>query len=140
MERARRGYASFCFNNGSNSYIWRLDMIELSNEEMKWLNETVERNRKGMEQTGIFVGLMGGTKPEQVQVIQFGLAIFKEDPIYLLVEEGHKLPRHLRKVADGIAYFDPKDPEGMQKAMEQLRPDLELYKKNKEEELKKRCQ
>lgn len=36
---------------------------------------------------------------------QFGMAVFMDKPIILMVKTGTKLPKHIEKVADGIVYF-----------------------------------
>jgi hypothetical protein len=81
-----------------------------------WLGDAAERNAKGMEDCGFFLGLFSGKyKEDSLCLLQFGLAMVLDKPIVLVVEPGTKIPKNVRRVAVGILECDIGDPGSKEK-------------------------
>jgi hypothetical protein len=53
-------------------------------------------------------------------LLQFALAVVMDKPIYLLVEEGVKVPEHVKRVASAIEFYKPNDHQSMNAATTRL--------------------
>lgn len=53
-------------------------------------------------------------------MIQFSLAIMLDKPIFLLVKKGTVVPDKVKKLADGIEFFDEHDKVSFEKATRRL--------------------
>jgi len=88
--------------------------MQLSDEEKKWLSETMDRNQEALDRSGIFLSIHTTEyKKDPVAVMQFGLAILQDKPIYILCKKGQEVCENVKRVARGIEYFDPNDLEDM---------------------------
>jgi hypothetical protein len=53
-------------------------------------------------------------------MLQFAVAIMLDKPIYLLVKKGTVVPEKVKKLADGIEFFDEHDKDSLEKASRKL--------------------
>jgi hypothetical protein len=95
--------------------------MELNDEEKKWLSDSLHRNQKSIDSSAIFLSLYTSEyQKDPVAVMQFGLAILKDKPIYILCHKGQQLCENVKRVAKYIEYFDPNDIDDLKKKTEAL--------------------
>lgn len=80
----------------------------------------LQENVKKISESAIFCGMLNGKFDDPLQVMQFGLAIFMDKPIYLLVNKGTPIPENLRKLAKGIEVVDYDNTEEMAEAVKRI--------------------
>ncbi len=91
------------------------------------LKEAAKRSAEKISKSAAFIALFNEAMlDDPICLIQMGIAIYMDKPIYLLVPEGCEIPANLRRVAVGIEYFrrDPNDMESIGKATERLLKDM----------------
>jgi hypothetical protein len=90
------------------------------------LKEAAERSAEKLADCSAFISLFSEKMAEEpVPVLQLGLAMLMDKPIYLLVPEGAALPENLRKVAVRIEYYkrDAEDMTSFRQASDRLLKD-----------------
>lgn len=84
----------------------------------EFAREAVGRSLAKMEQSNVFLAILDGHYEEHaLTVLQFGLAVLRDMPIYLLVPKGQKVPERIRRLADGIEEYLPDDLEAATKRL-----------------------
>ena len=85
-------------------------MAEEESAFKEFARKAVERNLPRMEQSAVFLAIFDGHYAENaICILQLGLAILLDKPIYMLVPKGTKVPEKLRRAADGIEEYHPDD-------------------------------
>lgn len=93
----------------------------LSPKQVKKLAPFVQDCATKMGQSAICLSLFTDSYGKDVQsVVQFGLAVLLDKPIYLLVAEGVKIPEHVKKVSSGIEFYAPQNQESATAATHRL--------------------
>lgn len=90
------------------------------------LKNAVRRNYDGLKDSAIFLLMFSeGMIDEVIPVIQMGLAVYLDKPIYLLVPESAvlKIPHNVRAMARRIEIYKDKDIADLQRASEALLKD-----------------
>ena len=98
------------------------------NEIDQKFKEAAARSAEKISDSASFLVLFNETMlKDPLCLMQMGLAIYMDKPIYLLVLEGAEIPLNLRRIAVRIEYFkrDPTDMESIGKATERLLKDLD---------------
>lgn len=73
----------------------------------RWLREAVRRNLPPMRESAMFLALFTENyEKDATAVLQFGLAVLLDKPIYLVMPRGTHLPENLRRIAKGIGEYD----------------------------------
>lgn len=73
----------------------------------RWLREAVRRNLQPMRESAIFLALFTQDyEKDAVAVLQFGLAVLLDKPIYITMPRGTRLPENVRRIAKGIGEYD----------------------------------
>jgi len=74
------------------------------------LRKAVERTFDKVESSAIFVPLFTKAYSRDPRALmELGMALVLDKPIYLLVQRDTKLPENLRRLACGIEYFTAED-------------------------------
>lgn len=86
------------------------------------LRQAAKRNAEMIGGSAVFLALFNESMVEEViPLIQMGLAVYLDKPIVLLVPNGVRIPRNLRRMARRIEYFERSvDPTSIQEATERL--------------------
>ena len=91
-----------------------------------WMENLAEKIR----QATLFIQIFTDDYAKSADsMIQFTLALMLGKPIFLLVPRGAFIPEKILKVADGIAYFDPENPEEIFAVTKRILEDAGLQKK-----------
>src|SRR5689334_21691899 len=100
----------------------------MASEFDRWLNDAAKRNLPNIDASATFLTLYTKNySSDPLSALQFGYAVMKGKPIFLLVELGQELPDTVRAIAKGIEYFQ-KDVEGsLEKATQRLSKRLKPY-------------
>lgn len=98
-------------------------------EAAEFLVRATLRNLKAMRESKVMLSIFtDGYEKEPVALLQLALAMVLDKPIYFAVPRGREIPDNLRRVAKGIAEYDPAGgAEAMQAA---IRPFIEIWKDN----------
>src|SRR5213593_1732764 len=91
------------------------------------LKEAAERSTEKISSSAAFVALFNDAMLEDpLCLMQMGIAIYMDKPIYLLVLEGAEISANLRRVAVRIEYFkrDPKEMASIEAATKRLLAEL----------------
>ncbi len=97
-------------------------------EQQAWLRASVRRNLGRLQESAIFLAVFTTNFEEDAEaVMQFGLAVLLDKPIYLLVKEGTALNANVRRLARGIEAYRSLDDVGLagQRLLAQAAKDLE---------------
>lgn len=89
----------------------------------KELKDAARRSADKIAESDFFMVLFNDAMVEEVlPLIQMGLAMYMDKPIFLLVPEGAAIPENLRKVAQGIETYrrTPDDVSSIERATERL--------------------
>lgn len=84
--------------------------MHLTDEEKKYLDKVAKSSEIGLKSSKIFLGI--GTEEyykDPVSMLQIGMAVLMDKPIYLLVPHGTNIPRNLKVVATHIEYYGPNE-------------------------------
>lgn len=93
----------------------------LSENDRKVYEDAYRRSKEGMESSAIFLQIFSeGIEKAWLPCLQFGLAIMLDKPIFFVVPNGSNLPENLKRVAQGIEYYDREIPNDIQRATERL--------------------
>lgn len=76
-------------------------------EEMReWAKKVVAHSAPHIAESENFCSIVtDGYLADPLCATQFGMALFMDKPIILIVKVGTKIPKRMEKVADGIVYF-----------------------------------
>ena len=95
---------------------------------MRDLEEYAERTAAKMGESAMCLTLFTDSYIKDIgATIQMACAIMMDKPIYLCVERGTPVPEKIKRIADGIEYFDGKEDAMrasrvlLEKAMEDLK-------------------
>src|SRR5687767_2186350 len=81
-------------------------------KELQELRHYTEKIGKKMGQSAVCMTIFTDAyQKDPMALIQFGLAMMMDKPIYLLVPHGTEIPTKVRAIADRISYYDPNDKE-----------------------------
>lgn len=89
----------------------------------KRLLAAAKESAERIEQSEIFMALFNDAmRSDPVCLMQIGLAIYMDKPIFVLVPEGTEIPNNLLSVARRIEYFkgDAKDMTSIKQATDRL--------------------
>ena len=93
----------------------------MNDQDRKSLVDYVERTAKALKESAVCLSLFTDDYNKGIDaIIQFGLALMLDKPIYLIVAEGTEIPEKVKRVADGIRYFKKDDLESSKLAAAQL--------------------
>lgn len=82
----------------------------MTNSEENDLKKIVDGSYEKIVSSKIFLSLLTENALRSPHVlIQLGIAILHDKPIFLVVEKGVKVPEHLKKIATRIEFFESKD-------------------------------
>ena len=91
------------------------------------LKEASERSAAAIAGSAAFVAIFNKSGlSDPVYLLQMGLAVYMDKPIYLLVPQDAVIPENLRRLARKIEYFwrNPDDMSSIRAATEKLLSDL----------------
>lgn len=75
-------------------------------ETRAWAQKVVSNSLPGISDSENFCSIVTDNYlKDPLCATQFGMALFMDKPIILMIKVGTKLPKRLEKVADGIVYF-----------------------------------
>ena len=82
-------------------------------EFQEWLQAAVKRNLEPLKESAMFLALFTmDFERDALPVLQFGLAVLLDKPIYLLAPKDRPIPDNVRRLAHAIAeYAGPADVE-----------------------------
>lgn len=87
----------------------------------RWLQRVAEGSGKRIEQSNVFLSIVTASYQREPQcALELGIAVMLDKPIYLIVPKGTKVSENLRRLARGLEFFDPDDPEDMHRAAKRL--------------------
>jgi hypothetical protein len=89
---------------------------QINQEWAKRLKENVEK----IGSSEIFLSMLNGKFDDPLMLMQMGIAVYMDKPIYLLVNRGTKIPENLRKMAAGIEVVDYDNMDQMTAAIERI--------------------
>ena len=92
------------------------------------LKQAAQQSAEKIGDSAVFLALFNEAMlKDPLCLMQMGIAIYMDKPIYLLVPEGAEIPLNLRRVAVRIEYFkrDPSDMASIQDATTRLLGDLD---------------
>lgn len=100
-------------------------------EAEEWARRVVEGSRPQMADSTNFCSIVTDDYLKNpLCATQFGMAIFMDKPIILMVKVGTKLPKRIERVADGIIYFhDEKDLKNATVRLKAIMDKLDAQKK-----------
>lgn len=79
-------------------------------EMRRRLREAVRRNLPALESSSIFLAIFSRSyEDDALAVLQFGLAVLMDKPIYLVVERGREIPENVKRLCRRLEYYDPND-------------------------------
>lgn len=74
------------------------------------LRDAVRRNLPPMKNSAIFLAIMTDNyERDSLAVLQFGLAVLLDKPIYILVRKGHPIAENVRRLASGIEEYETEE-------------------------------
>lgn len=86
-----------------------------------YLRQVAERSGANIEQSGAFLSILSGNyKSDPKAVLEFGIAVLLDKPIYLLIPEGTPIAENVKRLARGVAFFKKEDPDSLKAATERL--------------------
>ncbi len=98
--------------------------MENMEEAREWARKVVERSGQKINESGSFCSIVTDSYlNDPLCATQFGMALFMDKPIVLMVKVGTKIPARLEKIADGIIYFH--DEHDLKNASERFRAILD---------------
>lgn len=78
--------------------------------QQAYCRAAVRRSLPGISESAIFLAILSQNyEKDALAVLQFGLAILLDKPIYLLVKRGTRLAENVRRLARGIEEFSGQD-------------------------------
>lgn len=81
--------------------------MDLTNEQKKWVKDSIERNLNGMNQCRTMVSIWSGDcARDPLMVLQMGLAVMLDKPIAILCVKNTPIPENIRKLAFAIEFVD----------------------------------
>ena len=90
------------------------------NERAEW-EQALKRNSEGMDGCEIFMSLWSDNViKDPLCLMQFGLAIMKNKPIYILAPFGADLPANIKRLAMRVIFHDG-TPEGIARVASELK-------------------
>lgn len=102
--------------------------MQLSDEEKKWLSETMERNQKGLRGSAMFLSIYTNEyQKDPVAVMQFGLAVLSNKPILILAKKDQEICENVKRVACAIEYYEPNDMNDMKEKTQILLTKAQAY-------------
>ena len=84
----------------------------MSDQEFEaWAQGAVRGTLDKLQDSAVFLGIMTTNfEKDALAVLQFGLAVLIDKPIYLVVKKGTYLPENVKRLARGIEeYIGPDD-------------------------------
>lgn len=95
--------------------------------------EYITKSCKGVKESSHFLSLFTDNyEKEPYCIIQMGYAVLLDKPIYLIVQEGRKIPENLKRLAKKIVYCDISDKASISKAAEQISQAIKDSEEGKE--------
>lgn len=92
--------------------------MALTDAELKEWQETLKRNIEGMEGSSMFLSLFTeGYRKDPLAVMQFGLAVIMDKPIFVVAPEGVEIPENLKLLARRVEKCDFKDQDSVNKVV-----------------------
>lgn len=100
-------------------------MSEPSKKEMEKMIADLQRaariSGERIEQSAVFLSIFTENYEKDAKaILEFGLAIVLDKPIYMVVPEGTKVPENVKRVARGIEYYNRDDTESLHAATKRL--------------------
>lgn len=87
----------------------------MSDWDREWLRKTHEK----IEGSGMFLSLFGENyKEDPTALVQLAFAMMLDKPIYIVAQEGSKIPKKFLKIAEGVEFY--KDQTDVQRAVQKL--------------------
>lgn len=82
----------------------------MSDDEIEWDKERLERLHEKIEGSEVFLSLFSqGYKEDPSALVQLAFEMMLDKPIYIIAQEGERIPKAFMKIADGIEYYKDKD-------------------------------
>ncbi len=108
----------------------------MNNDEINEFNNDFKdvtlNSAEKMKKSHCYLAVLNPSLRDPIQLIQIGLAVCMDKPIYFIIEKGMPLPRHLARIASGYEFAEPNDINDYKRAVEQL-----MKKMYENEEIKK---
>lgn len=88
-------------------------------DKIKWNQEHLADTYKKMEGSTMCLSIFTQNyKTDPTALVSLCFAMMMEKPIYIIAQEGEKIPKAFMKIADGIEYY--KDKDDVQRAAQKL--------------------
>lgn len=85
------------------------------------IKKMVEANEANMESSALVLSIYSENYKKDLNgIVQIGLALVHDKPLFLLVPEGTVLGERLKRVADGVEFYREGNDESMQTAVRRL--------------------
>ena len=85
------------------------------------LEKFVENTAMHMGDSAICLSLFTDDyKKGMDSMLQFAIAVMMDKPLFLLVQQGTKVPEKVKKMADGIEYYQPDNKASFEQASHRL--------------------
>lgn len=85
------------------------------------VREAIKRNVGPLADSSVFLAILSDDyERDALAVLQLGLAVLMDKPIYLLVPKGTELKANVKRLAIDIEYFDREKPGSVEAATERL--------------------
>jgi hypothetical protein len=95
--------------------------MELTKDEQEWLEAAAKRNGDIIKESKVFFSLFTENyEKDPLCILQFGIAILLDKPIYLLVPRGTHLSGNMMRLARGFEYYEAGNDEDLKAATARL--------------------
>jgi len=95
--------------------------LTMNDKQREELIEYAEKTAESLKQSAICLSLFTDDYKKGIDsLLQFGLSLMFDKPIYLIVPHGVAIPEKIKLIADGIEYFNAGDIESAKIAANKL--------------------
>jgi|SRR5215471_2421696 len=108
----------------------RDDDYDIPEDDMRRLRDAAKRNAEAITGSEVFVCMFNKKMMEDpIPLMQMGMAVYLDKPIYILVDEGRVLdiPENLRRMSRGLRMYKHGDTESLHKATKELLADADIH-------------
>ena len=96
----------------------------MDEEQKEWMEKTFGQ----MSESVFFLALYTNNWLEDSGcLIQFALAILLDKPLFLLIEKGTKISKHLIRILEGYEFYEPEDMESTKQASLRLSKKMDKF-------------
>jgi hypothetical protein len=103
-------------------------MSQFDDEELTLLKDALKRSVEGINQSDFFCSLFTKSVPEDpVAVLQIGLMLILDKPLFLLAPDDMPIPMNLKRLAINISRYQEGNSASYAEAAEDMKRAMTLY-------------